>query len=118
LNLWQFEKGGGIKGVLLHKRTGPLMNSFCAEIGIPNSATAPKGEYAADLTAAWTETKFNDFLACAFARLLLFTDHRALPHHDDSLGGWDCYLRNWRPGKPHPSTWSRNWVVAQNAAFD
>jgi hypothetical protein len=28
---------------------------------------------------------------------------------------WDYYLRNWRPGKPHPERWSVNHGAACEA---
>jgi hypothetical protein len=50
--------------------------------------------------------EFDDVLAAAFARLLLWADAKALPgldaSHDET---WDCYIRSWRPGKPHRDTW-------------
>jgi hypothetical protein len=43
--------------------------------------------------------------AATMARLLLFTDAEPLPRLGDADGSWNYYLRNWRPGKPHPKTW-------------
>jgi hypothetical protein len=48
-----------------------------------------------------------------FARLLLWTDPRAMPREMDE--GWACYLRNWRPGKPHFHAWGDNWRLAREA---
>jgi len=28
-----------------------------------------------------------------------------LPGEKEARKGWEQYLRNWRPGKPHPDTW-------------
>lgn len=52
----------------------------------------------------------NDILQCAFARLLMWTDPHKLP--DDLHGAWALYLRTWRPGKPHPDKWPRNYNLA------
>jgi hypothetical protein len=57
----------------------------------------------------------NDLLATAFARLLLYTDAKALPAETDASEGWDYYLRCWRPGKPHPGTWATRWSQARAA---
>ena len=53
----------------------------------------------------WTALETNDVLAGVFARLLLWTDAKPLPAIGDEQGAWAYYLRNWRPGKPHPQTW-------------
>jgi hypothetical protein len=45
--------------------------------------------------------------------LLLWTDPQPMPTSQDA--GWQCYLRNWRPGKPHPDQWPRNWASAEAA---
>lgn len=42
----------------------------------------------------------SDWLACVMARLLLFLDPHPVPDVDDIQGGYACYLRQWRPGKP------------------
>lgn len=106
LGLWQFERGGGVKGVLNYSTTKAIAGNLCAAAGV-----------AAEPDAAWRALKVNDTLACHFARLLLWTDWKALPHVDDSPGGWDMYQRCWRPGKPHPDKWSGNWRVAQGAVL-
>ncbi len=51
-------------------------------------------------------------LACAFARLLLFTDPRPLPALGNPQAAWDYYVRNWRPGKPHRDTWDALYAKA------
>lgn len=92
---WQFEKGGGVLGVLTHPSSSVLARQVCAARRVDAmSATV----YAA------LET--DDVLAAAFARLLLWTDPARLPDRDDVGGAWALYLRTWRPGKPHPGTWS------------
>ena len=54
----------------------------------------------------------DDVLACAFARLLLFTDPRPLPALGNPQAAWDYYVRNWRPGKPHRDTWDALYAKA------
>jgi hypothetical protein len=89
--LWQFEKGGGVAGVLQHPASYALARAICEERGV---RPAPASVH--------PQLEFDDTLACAFARLLLWTDPRPLP---GQAGSWAYYLRNWRPGKPHPSKW-------------
>ncbi len=80
---WQFEKGtrasrGGVWGVFLHAASRDHLATLC---------------------------KYDDVLAAGVARLLLWTDPKALPPVGDADAGWALYLRTWRPGKPHPQTW-------------
>ena len=63
-------------------------------------------------SALWRQIETDDQLACAAARLLLFTDPKRLPTDPDA--GWDLYARTWRPGKPHRSTWDEFYAVAQH----
>jgi hypothetical protein len=51
----------------------------------------------------------QDVLACAFARLLLWTSPRALPTSEQPDHGWREYLATWRPGKPRESEWAGNF---------
>jgi hypothetical protein len=92
--LWQFERGGGCKGVITHPASRYWMSIVCQARGVDFNATA-----------LWNALEHDDVLAAAAARLLLFTDPRRLPEVDDERGAWNLYLRVWRPGKPHPSTW-------------
>lgn len=94
MGLWQFERGGGVKGVLQHPVTSVRAMNLCA-----NREVQP-------IQAAVHERlKHDDVLAAGFARLLLLSDPRPLPNIEDEQGAWDYYLRNWRPGQPHPQTW-------------
>lgn len=92
--LWQFERGGGVKGVLTHPASKRLAQSVCLARGIE-----------ADPRSVWQALETDDVLAAAFARLLLYTDPAKLPAIGDVSGAWECYLRTWRPGKPHFKTW-------------
>lgn len=92
---WQFERGGGVHGVMSHAATQDMAERICIERACPFDSV---------LIHARLET--DDILAAAFARMLLWADSKALPpvasSHD---AAWDCYTRNWRPGKPHRETW-------------
>lgn len=92
---WQFERGGGVRGVMNHKHTKDHAQLVCEARGVPFDDV---------LIHARLET--DDILAATFARLLLWADAKPLPKvdasHDET---WDCYIRGWRPGKPHRATW-------------
>jgi hypothetical protein len=95
---WQFEHGtpatrGGVTGVYLHQASASHLLDVCNARGVPFVVT--------DIYNALT---WDDILAAALARLLMWTDPRALPK--DAPGGWDFYMRTWRPGKPHPARWA------------
>lgn len=92
---WQFEAGGGVKGVLTHSASNNKADALCEARGVHPSTEK-----------VWAALETDDVLAAGFARLLLLTDPRALPEVTNTQGAWDCYVRNWRPGKPHPQTWS------------
>ena len=100
--LWQFERGGGVVGVLRHRASAELAEDVCAQRGVEPT---PAKLYEA--------LALDDLLACAIARLLLFTDPRPLPRTDaPAESAWDYYIRNWRPGKPHRRTWDAFHEVA------
>ena len=101
---WQFEQAGGIRGVLAFPATSQYAKAVCML-----RAVAPTE---GDVYAAFLK---DDLLACAFARLLLFTDRDPLPDLGDIKGSWDYYQRNWRPGKPRPDDWAGNYIAAQAA---
>jgi len=92
--LWQFERGGGVRGVLEHPATKASAGAVCLARQVQPVASV-----------VWGELETDDVLAAAFARLLLFSDPRPLPAAVDVTGAWDLYARTWRPGKPHPETW-------------
>ena len=93
--LWQFERGGGVVGVMSHHATKALAEAICKARNVPF-----------DSTLIHARLEFDDILAAAFARLLLWADAKPLPDVDaDHETAWECYVRNWRPGKPHRHTW-------------
>lgn len=101
---WQFERNGGVRGVLMHPASREDALRICAARHVaPVSATIH----------AALET--DDILAAAFARLLLWTDPQRLPAAGDADGAWALYLRTWRPGKPHPQTWPALYAQALSA---
>lgn len=92
--LWQNERGG-VQCVLSNQATREHAQILCAARKFPAEA----GQVHAAL-------EYDDILAAGFARLILWADPRPLPGVDaDHESAWQCYLRNWRPGKPHRETW-------------
>lgn len=92
---WQFEAGGGVHGVLNHSATKEIIRDVCAIRGV----TPLVGNcYRAIID--------DDVLACAFARLLLYTVPGKLPAQNERDIAWFQYLNGWRPGRPHRSTWN------------
>lgn len=100
---WQFERGGGVIGVMTHATTQDMAERILIERSVP---------YDSVLVHARMEE--DDILAAAFARLLLWSDRLALPAlYDSHEAAWQCYLRNWRPGKPHRDTWDEFHIQAR-----
>lgn len=93
-SFFQFERGGGVAGVLQHPASASRIRNVCAALDIP-----------CDVDTVYEVMTWNDTLAVAMARLLLWTDPAALPAVGDRAGAWEYYLRCWRPGAPHPATW-------------
>lgn len=96
---WQFELGtaasrGGVWGVFLHEASNKPLKQVAIKRG-----TAPSP------INIWNDIENDDVLAATVARLLLWTDPKALPKVGDSESAWQLYLRTWRPGKPHRATW-------------
>lgn len=98
---WQFEHFGGVVGVLSHPASKKRARDVCAA-----RCVEPVSHKVYRLLAE------DDILACAFARLLLWTDPHPLPKKGDVRGAWDYYLRNWRPGRPHRKTWDALYARA------
>ncbi|MFY1911761.1 hypothetical protein ACOTB6_09380 [Achromobacter xylosoxidans] len=96
---WQFEKGtrasrGGVWGVYLHPASKGHLAALCRARSV-----------ACDPDAIYAALEYDDVLAAGLARLLLWTDPKALPPVGDADAGWALYLRTWRPGRPHPHPW-------------
>lgn len=91
---WQFESGGGWKGVLQHDASKSLATEALATMA-----------YGAPSLDDYHAIEQNDLLACVFARLLLWTHPKALPQRWQTDYAWRYYLDLWRPGRPHRETW-------------
>lgn len=98
---WQFEKGGGVKGVLTHTATRLLAEHVCAELC-----------YLPSVESCYVAIEHNDVLACAFARLLLWTLPGRLPKRFMHPEAWLQYKAAWRPGRPHEAMWKGNFTHA------
>ena len=96
---FQFESGGGVRGVLNHGSSKKHAQFVCERL-----------EYPATQPAVYNALADCDALACAFARLLLWTLPHRLPTNAED--GWRQYLAAWRPGRPHESTWQKFWEQA------
>lgn len=99
---WQNERGG-IQCVITNVATSDLAAVLCQARGV-----------AFDAGLIHAKLEFDDILAAGFARLFLFADPHPLPVVDASdAQTWDCYVRNWRPGKPRPEDWPDNHAAAR-----
>jgi hypothetical protein len=103
--LWQFERRGGVEGVLMHPVSRDMAVAVCGERGLTGTGL---------VSAAYDALPDDDILAACFARLLLWTDPKPLPEVGAKDAAWAYYVRNWRPGKPHPKTWSGIYDTACN----
>lgn len=106
---WQFERGsrfsgGGVWGVYKHPDVKALFRKCCDARGLID-----------DPGLVWGMLEHDDIMACCVARLLLWSDPRNLPKPTDTWEAWDCYVRNWRPGKPRPSHWQEHHTKAMYA---
>lgn len=108
---YQFERNGGVKGVLMHHATANAI-----------AAAMDALQYKATVPVAYTAIEHNDILATCFARCLLWTLPDSLPSVEEPYRGWDQYIRAWRPGKPHPETWNefyaQAWTVVTDGVVD
>lgn len=98
---WQFEKNGGVAEILTSPDTKPIITPICELL-----------LYEPVSLVCHEALQHNDTLAACFARLLLWRDPRAMPSPIESVKGWQIYLRNWRPGKPHQATWREHFDAA------
>lgn len=102
---WQFERHGGVRGVVQHPASRPHALHVLDVLRYPERV--------------WLIHKaiaHNDLLAACFARLLLYTDPYPLPSLDaPPQESWAYYLRPWRPGKPKRETWDHFWQQATTA---
>lgn len=100
---WQFERGG-LKGVMEHPKSQPMVLSVLSTLRCASS-----------LDGCFDALEFNDTLAFALARLLLYTIPHSLPESNQANEGWSQYSgkQGWNPGDPKRATWdghfSRAW---------
>lgn len=107
--LWQFERGGGVKGVLKHGASADHARRLCEARGVEPTAEA-----------VYHQLEHDDILACGFARLLLWTDPDPLPkvRLQNTEDAWLTYIENWRPGRAHRHTWNDFWKEAVEMTHD
>ncbi|SDC68687.1 hypothetical protein SAMN05428966_102115 [Massilia sp. PDC64] len=98
-SFWQFEQGGGCKGVLNHYLVASTMRNLCVDFNIE---ATPAG--------LWEAMRYHDIVAAIAARLLLYTLPSKLA--TTAADGWAQYTAAWRPGRPHPDKWQSCWDVA------
>lgn len=96
----QFERAG-ILGVLTHEQSQAHASAICALLDVKPL-----------VSNIYTAIEFNDVLAAAFTRLLIWTLPQALPRRDEHQAAWTQYLEAWRPGKPRPQSWSEYYAQA------
>lgn len=100
---FQFEKGGGVAGVLAHASTKRIIDPILKKLHIEGRN-------------CYEAIVYNDALASVFCRLLLWTHPKALPSLSSEPGeSWQYYLDTWRPGKPHRHTWDGFLLEAREA---
>lgn len=101
LGLWQFERGGGVKGVNTHPATRDMASALCSHFGV-----------AFTNDACWRYLAQDDEFAALYARLLLWTAPQPLPTIGDEDGAWDYYTSLWRPGEPDRERWRVSYPAA------
>lgn len=96
-----FERGGGVKGVVTHPDTRDALREALVAL-----------RYEKDIgqtVLLYQHIEHNDVLAMIFARLLLWTEPKALPGPGEYDESWRQYFGTWRPGKPHRSAWNAHY---------
>ena len=111
-SFWQFEFGGGFRGVQLHGSTAKHAEKLAFDRGY--ASLNPREQFDC--------MELDDVFAAGMARLLLWTDSKALPALDRPDDAFDYYLRNWRPGAYTRGTpeqraeirsrWLKNYALA------
>lgn len=109
---WQFERGGGVRGVLRHPVTKPIIDPVLELFGYHDTDPLVRERVCYALIC------HNDIIACVFARLLLWTVPGKLAQQHEPARGWRQYLDAWRPGKPHPATWHDCFAEAWRLTID
>jgi hypothetical protein len=99
---WQFERWGGVAEVM--QKCTLKLQAVTQALDI---------QYQPDVI--FEAMTWNDTLAAAMARLLLWQDAAPLPAIGAVDAAWAYYQRNWRPGAPHPKEWPQNYATALKA---
>lgn len=99
---WQFERTGGVRGLMRHIRTSGLVYRLLED-----------RQLIWDETVVWAALEHDDILAAAFARMLLWTDPSPMPPTTARNEAWDIYINAWQPGKPHKEHWHANHTAAR-----
>ena len=95
-SFWQFEPVG-IEGVETHPATA-------------QHATEVRLALSIERDEVYEAIQYNDVLAAAYARLLLWRHPKPLPL--DQGKAWDYYVSLWRPGHERPERWVKAWAAA------
>ena len=98
---WQFERDGGVRGVMRHAAASAIV------LPVIDALLYPRDPYAVHEALI-----HNDVLACVLARALLYSTPDAMPRPNEADKGWAIYLKAWRPGKPHPEIWENHYRTA------
>lgn len=107
-SFWQFEEGdarhrSGIAGVRIHENTYAHFRDILRLLQYKDTVSNFE---------IHRIIEHNDILACAIARLLLYTLPMPLPKRGDFDGSWAQYIAAWNPGKPHRETWNAYYSAA------
>lgn len=101
-SFYQFERGGGVAGVLQHRATKNIISNVLDRLQYNDHS--PEYCHAA--------IEHNDALATVFARLLLYTLPAELPERGEHMYSWSQYLSAWRPGHPRRDKWDEYYDLA------
>jgi hypothetical protein len=101
---WQFERRGGFRGVLQHSSSKPIIEDLLLAAALP-----------LDEEQLWGALPYSELAQVFFARLLLWTVPKPLPPIGEQQTAWKYYENTWRPGKPHPLAWAKNYTAAMDA---
>lgn len=104
LGFWQAEVTGMVRGVLKSTATRSYALALCEARNVQPIESA-----------VWDALEDDDLLACGIARLGLWADPQHLPALGHIDSAWECYLRNWRPGRPRSNTWAAHYAAAYQA---
>lgn len=100
---WQFERIG-VAGVLSHPSSKGHLVHVCEALDV-----------APEVDVIHKAIEWQDVLAAACARLLLWTLPSALPGEFAPDVAWHQYERAWRPGKPRPAKWPASYATGWQA---